>query len=92
MTCVNIVLVELNEILYIYINNVTTLLNHKINHKMTMSCKLVWMDEKSFKLHLYATTILTWCNILSFAIEILSELFKMTRSCSKLHVVIITKN
>ncbi len=28
------------------VNNATTLLNRKINHKMTMPHKLVWMNEK----------------------------------------------
>jgi len=39
-------------------NNVTTFLRHKINCKMTMPRKLVWMDEK-FKSHLYATAFAT---------------------------------
>ncbi len=44
--------VEFNEItiiiyiIYIYIYNVTTFFSHKINRKMTMPHKLVWMDEK----------------------------------------------
>jgi len=60
MTCVNMLHVELNEIINnmiiciyiifinivpININNATTLLNHKISHKMTMPHKLVWMNE-----------------------------------------------
>jgi len=60
MTCVNMLHVELNEInnnmiicIYIIfinivpinINNATTLLNHKISHKMMMPHKLVWMNE-----------------------------------------------
>ncbi len=49
MTHVNMVHVEFNEIInnkYFKNNNVITFLNHKISRKMTMPCKLVWMDEK----------------------------------------------
>jgi len=37
--------VEFNEINNIYIYNVTTFLSHKINRKMTMPSKLIWIDE-----------------------------------------------
>jgi hypothetical protein len=56
MTCVNMVQVEFNEInnniniynnkYFLNMNNATTFLSHKISHKMMMSHKLVWMDEK----------------------------------------------
>ncbi len=46
MTHVNMIQVELNEINIIYIYNMIAFLSHKINCKMIVPHKLVWMDEK----------------------------------------------
>jgi hypothetical protein len=47
----------------------TTLLSHKINRKMTMSHKLVWMDEKFvevaflFNYHFNLVQHIVFCNL-----------------------------
>ncbi len=64
----------------------------KISCKMKLPCKLVCMDERSCKLHVYVIAISIWCHILSFVTIILCDLSKATRPCSKSHVIITTKN
>ncbi len=57
-------------------------------------CPVSWFGwmENSYKLHIYVTTIATWCHVLSFAIRILCNLSKVTRPCHMTHMVITTKN
>jgi hypothetical protein len=59
------------------INIIITLLNHKINCKMMMPCKLVWMDEKL--MCVTWTFIATWCHVLSFVTRILCDLSKVIK-------------
>ncbi len=50
-------------------NNATTFLSCKINCKMTMPHKLVWMNESSCKLHFYVIAFITWCHVFFLQLE-----------------------
>ncbi len=60
-----------------YLNNATILFNRKSNYKITMSCKLVWMDEMFIQVASLCNCHLNFMPHLFFAIEILYDLSKV---------------
>jgi hypothetical protein len=97
MKCVNMVLVQLNEIN----NNINLNLKNINKNNKCLNKKMMWLHclivklitkwwchvswsgwmENSYKSHLYVTTIATLCHVLSFAFRILCNLSKVTRPC-----------